>query len=63
MEWLPAAMHWLGSVGKPLLVGLPLLAILLALIGYFITDWVWRLGVLWQWHQRKTRNLKKKNLS
>src|SRR3990172_280747 len=28
-EWLPAALDWLTSVGKPLLVGLPLLAPLL----------------------------------
>src|SRR5688572_11911603 len=33
-EWLPAAWDWLASLGKPLLVGLPLLAVLLALIGY-----------------------------
>jgi uncharacterized protein (DUF2062 family) len=63
MEWLPAAMHWLGSVGKPLLVGLPLLAILLALIGYFVTDWMWRLGVMWQWRQRKIRNLRRRTHS
>ncbi len=60
MEWIPTALHWLGSVGKPLLVGLPLLALLLALIGYFVTDWAWRLGVVWQWRQRKIRNRKKK---
>ncbi len=60
MEWLPAAMQWLGSVGKPLVVGLPLLAIGLALVGYFVTDWAWRLGVMWQWRQRARRNLKKK---
>lgn len=61
MEWIPAALHWLGGVGKPLLVGLPLLAILLAIIGYFVTDWAWRLGVMWQWRQRKYKNkLKRK---
>lgn len=55
VEWIPTALHWLGSVGKPLLVGLPLLAALLALIGYFATDWAWRLGVMWQWRQRKLK--------
>ena len=62
-EWLPAALQWIGGVGKPLLVGIPLLAILLALIGHFLTDWAWRLGVMLQWHLRKRRNLKKKKHS
>ena len=60
-EWIPAAIQWLGSVGKPLLVGLPLLALLLALTGYFVTDWAWRLGVMWQWRQRKLDRLKRKS--
>ncbi len=53
LEWLHAALQWLGSVGKPLLVGVPLLAVLLAAAGYCITDWTWRLGVKWQWLRRK----------
>ncbi len=57
--WLTTAWQWLTSVGKPLLIGLPLLAILLAIIGYFATDWAWRLGVLWQWRQRKLRRIRK----
>jgi uncharacterized protein (DUF2062 family) len=52
MEWIPTAIQWLGSVGKPLVVGLPLLALSLAAAGYFLTDWAWRLGVKWQWRQR-----------
>lgn len=55
-EWIPAALSWLGSVGQPLLVGLPLLALLLATVGYLLTDWAWRIGVMWQWRQRKRRN-------
>ena len=52
-EWLPAALEWLASVGKPLVIGLPLLAVLLALIGYFATDWSWRLYVRCAWQQRR----------
>jgi uncharacterized protein (DUF2062 family) len=59
MEWLSAALHWLSSAGKPLLVGIPLLALLLAFIGYFATDWAWRLGVMWQWRQRSIKRKKK----
>ena len=64
MEWLAAAWQWLTSVGQPLLVGIPLLALLLAIVGYFITDGAWRLGVMWQWHQRnrRIRNRKVKSL-
>lgn len=51
-EWLPAVLEWLGSIGKPLAVGLPLLALLLALVGYLATDWGWRLYVRCAWARR-----------
>lgn len=54
-EWLPAALEWVGSVGKPLVVGLPLLAILLAVAGYFAVDWTWRLSVSCAWASRSKR--------
>src|SRR5262245_15966478 len=41
-EWIPAALAWLESVGKPLAIGLPLLATLLAVTGYLATDFLWR---------------------
>lgn len=55
MEWLPAAWDWLTSAGKPLLVGLPLLALFLGVIGYFLTDHAWRLGVKLQWYLRRRK--------
>ena len=55
MEWIPAALEWLAGVGKPLLVGLPLLGLLLALIGYFAVDWGWRLYVRCAWQRRRKR--------
>lgn len=54
-EWLPTAADWLASVGKPLVIGLPLLAILLAVTGYFLVDWAWRLHVRWEWQRRCRR--------
>src|SRR3954465_1425621 len=33
-EWIPALIDWLGSIGKPLLIGIPLLALLLAALSY-----------------------------
>jgi uncharacterized protein (DUF2062 family) len=52
-EWLPAALEWLASVGKPLLVGLPLLAIVLAVTGYLVTDLTWQLYVRCAWQRRR----------
>jgi len=54
-EWIPHALEWLASVGKPLIVGLPLLALLLALIGYFTVDWGWKLYVRCAWQRRRHR--------
>lgn len=55
MEWLPAALDWLVSVGKPLVIGLPLLAVLLAAAGYFLVNWAWRLRVRHAWRKRRQR--------
>jgi len=52
-EWIPAALDWLVGAGKPLLIGLPLLAIVLAVTGYFATDWIWRLYVRCAWQRRR----------
>jgi len=60
-EWIPTALEWLTSVGKPLIVGLPLLAALLALIGYFAVDWAWRLYVRCAWQRRRRRRRRAKS--
>jgi hypothetical protein len=52
-EWIPAALHWLGSIGKPLLVGLPLLALLLSVAGYVAVRCGWRCYVLHAWRRRQ----------
>lgn len=54
-EWLPTLMQWIASVGKPLLVGIPLLALILALAGYCIVNWGWRGYVGLAWQRRKRR--------
>jgi uncharacterized protein (DUF2062 family) len=45
---------WLMALGKPLLIGLPLLATGLAVIGYIAIRLFWRLFVVWKWHRRHT---------
>jgi len=54
-QWIPAALDWLASVGKPLLVGLPLLAVLLAVVGYIVVDAAWRVRVRMEWRRRRLR--------
>jgi uncharacterized protein (DUF2062 family) len=39
-------------------VGLPLLAILLAVIGYIAVDAAWRVNVRMQWRRRQLRRAK-----
>ena len=58
LEWIPAALKWLATVGKPLVVGLPLLALLLALVGYLVVDWAWRLSVRCAWQRRRSRRMR-----
>lgn len=58
-EWIPAALDWLTSVGKPLLVGLPLLAIALAAIGYIVVDAAWRVRVRMEWRRRRLRRARR----
>jgi uncharacterized protein len=55
IEWLPAAVSWLTSVGKPLLIGLPMLAVRRAVAGYFIVDMGWQLHVRYEWRRRQRR--------
>ncbi|MBI3935868.1 MAG: DUF2062 domain-containing protein [Betaproteobacteria bacterium] len=58
-EWLPAAFDWLASLGKPLLIGLPLLALLLAALGYLLVDAAWKIYVRYQWRERQRRRMKR----
>jgi uncharacterized protein (DUF2062 family) len=51
-----AFMAWLLSLGKPLAVGLPLLALLLAFVGYFVVQLAWRVRVTRAWQRRKSRS-------
>ena len=46
---------WMLAAGKPLAIGLVALAITLAIIGYFLTRFGWRLYVMLAWRARKRR--------
>lgn len=46
---------WLEKLGEPFLIGLPLLALSLAFIGYIAVRVTWRAVVIWKWNRRKQR--------
>lgn len=54
-EWLPALFDWMATLGKPLAVGLPLLGLTLATVGYLLVDNAWKLYVRLAWRKRGRR--------
>jgi len=46
---------WIVMLGEPLLVGLLLLALSLAIIGYFAVRVAWRVSVVLRWRARRRR--------
>jgi len=56
VEWIPAMIDWMASLGKTLLTGISILAILLSVIGYFTAHAVWRLYVIYAWRKRAQRH-------
>ncbi len=57
-EWdwsLSTFWHWIMSLGKPLAIGLPALAVTLAVLGYFAADLIWRAHVILSWRRRAAR--------
>ena len=55
-EWLPALIDWTISLGKPLLVGIFLLAALLSITSYSVVRGAWRLYVVHAWRKRAKRH-------
>jgi uncharacterized protein (DUF2062 family) len=58
-QWLPALIDWMVAMGKPLAVGLPLLAITLAALGYLLVDNAWKIYVRLAWQRRANVRSKK----
>lgn len=48
-------MAWMGSLGKPLAVGLVLLALTLAALGWLVVRLSWRCHVVWAWQRRQRK--------
>jgi hypothetical protein len=54
-QWLHALVDWSLALGKPLAIGLVLLAGALAALGWVVVQVVWRAWVLIQWRRRARR--------
>jgi uncharacterized protein len=53
--WLADAWSRLRAVGKPLMLGLALLATGSGVLAYFMVSWIWRARVSWAWRRRRRR--------
>lgn len=53
VAWMQALIDWMAGLGKPLLIGLILLASLLALLGYAVVRAGWRWYLIRSWRRRK----------
>lgn len=56
-SWLGDLWAWMQMLGKPLLIGLLLMATGLAIIGYVAVRVAWRVAVVLRWRARKHRRL------
>lgn len=54
-DWFLPLLHWLQSLGKAFVIGLPLLAITLSVLGYCMVRLAWRGWVLWELRKRRER--------
>jgi uncharacterized protein len=55
--WLRASFEWALSLGKPLAVGLVVLAVGLAIAGYVAVQLAWRAQAVLAWRRRKARRV------
>ncbi len=53
VQWTPALLNWLAAMGGPFLLGLFLLALILAVSGYLLVLAGWRVHVVRSWKKRR----------
>jgi uncharacterized protein len=56
LAWIEALLGWLFRLGKPLAIGLVLLASTLAITGYLATRLAWRIYLITAWRRRTVRH-------
>ncbi len=51
-DWASGLSDWVIALGKPILIGVPLLGIVLSITGYLIVRVAWRISVIYRWRKR-----------
>jgi len=54
-DWMSKLWDWLVMLGEPILIGLPLLGVILAIVGYVVMRVAWRVMVILKWRARQRR--------
>jgi len=54
-NWTTVLPQWFTALGRPFALGLPLLALTLAVMGYIAVRALWYLAVIWEWRRRAAR--------
>lgn len=54
-RWWQTAFRRIAGVGKPLFLGLVVMATAVGIATYFVVSAVWKLSVLWKWRRRQHR--------
>lgn len=58
-DWFWPLIQWMSSLGHAFAIGLPLLALLLAMSGYILTRIAWHGWILWRLRQRRLGRLRR----
>ncbi len=53
VQWASDLAVWASELGRPLMVGLIVLAASLSMVSYLAVRWGWRLWLIHQWRQRR----------
>lgn len=57
-DWIAQVIDWMAGLGKPLALGLVLLAAVLSISGYVLVRWAYRIWLIRHWRRRQaTRRL------
>ena len=53
--WWATLLSWADALGKPTLIGLPIMSLVLGTVGYVVTMLVWRWVITRTWRNRRAR--------
>lgn len=54
-DWIGAVVAWMVGLGKPLALGILILATVLATVGYLTVRGIYRAYLVWSWRRRRSR--------